>query len=48
MRKPGCKLLILALVLGVELAREWYVLRFMGFEPGRFVQWVRGDEIGAR
>lgn len=38
----------LALVfLGIELAREWFVLRNMGFEPGRFVQWVRGDDLGA-
>lgn len=35
-----------ALLLLVELAREWYVLRFMGFEPGRFVKWVRSDNNG--
>ena len=46
MRKPGRKMLFLALILGVEIAREWYVLRCMGFEPGRFVAWVRGDEDG--
>lgn len=39
------KLAALLLVLGVELAREWFVLRFMGFEPGRFVQWVRSDDV---
>lgn len=33
------------LLLGAELVREWYVLRFMGFEPGRFVKWVREDEV---
>lgn len=33
-------------LLGFELAREWFVLRCMGFEPGRFVQWLRSDEIG--
>ena len=32
-------------LLAVELVREWHVLRFMGFEPGRFVEWVRSDEL---
>ena len=44
MRKLG----IVLVLLGVELAREWFVLRCMGFEPGRFVRWVRSDDIGAR
>lgn len=35
------KLVIIAALLGVELFREWYVLRNMGFEPGKFVQWVK-------
>lgn len=47
MPKIGRKVLVLALILGVELAREWYVLRCMGFQPGRFVAWVRGDENDA-
>ena len=42
------KLGIVLVLLGAELAREWFVLRFMGFEPGRFVQWVRSDDIGTR
>ena len=41
------KLAFVLVLLGAELAREWFVLRCMGFEPGRFVQWVRSDEIGA-
>lgn len=36
------------ILLGAELFREWIVLRFMGFEPGRFVNWIRSDEIGTR
>lgn len=36
------------ILLGAELFREWIVLRFMGFEPGRFVNWIRSDDIGTR
>lgn len=39
------KALLIVALLGFELFREWFVLRNLGFEPGRFVQWVRGDEI---
>lgn len=46
MAGKGAKALVLvAVVLGLELVREWYVLSFMGFEPGRFVEWVRSDEL---
>lgn len=36
------------ILFAAEFVREWYVLRFMGFEPGRFVQWLRSDEIGSQ
>lgn len=49
MRKGIMRWLVPGLLfLGLELMREWTVLNFMGFEPGRFVQYVRGDDVGAR
>lgn len=35
-------------LVGLELLREWFFLKNMGFEPGRFAQWLRGDEDGSR
>lgn len=43
MAKFGKTVAILAVLLGVELAREWFVLRNLGFEPGRFVDWEKGE-----
>ena len=40
--------LVAGCVLAVELAREVVLLNAMGFEPGRFIQWVRSDDLVAR
>lgn len=36
---------LVLILLGVELVREVFVLNALGFEPGRFVNWIRSDEI---
>jgi len=35
---------LVAALLGLELVREWFALRSLGFEPGRFVDWMRGED----
>lgn len=40
-------LLILAVLLGLECLRESITLKALGFEPKRFIEWVKGgDGIG--
>ncbi len=43
MGKSRSLALILLLVLGVEAVRELYVLNLLGFQPDRFVEWLRSD-----
>lgn len=42
MAKFAKKALIVGAFLGVELFREWYVLRSLGFDSRQFFDWVRG------
>lgn len=46
MSKSGTKLVLLALFLGFEIAREWVTLRKLGFEPDLFIDWLRGGSRG--
>lgn len=45
MMRPSRVLGVVAVLFALELARECFVLNVMGFQPGRFVDWVRSDEL---
>lgn len=36
------KAFFIAWLVGLELLREWYVLKRLGFDVGRFAEWMRG------
>lgn len=44
MRRLGKTAFVITALLGLELVREWYVLRALGFEPGLFVDWLKGGQ----
>ena len=35
---------VIMLLLGMEVIRECITLHAMGFQPGRFVDWLKGSE----
>ena len=45
MEKSCSKLVLLALFLGLEIVRELVTLRRLGFEPERFIEWLRGGQV---